>query len=64
MDKRGAREERIVKWGKEKRIHGDFAGYSRALGGKIPRAKGFPIGSSDLIEIRTPMKCADSMIAD
>ena len=24
MDKRGAREERIVKWGRKKRIHGDF----------------------------------------
>ncbi len=52
MDKRRAREERIVKWGKEKRMHGEFHRRRWLQSGVWPRVKGIPIGSSDLIEIR------------
>ena len=52
MDKRGAREERIVRCGKEKRIHGEFHRRRWLQSGVWPRAKGIPICPSDLIEIR------------
>ena len=55
MDNRGAREERIVKWGKEKRIHGEFHRRRRLQSGvrrKKTESEGLPNWPSDLIEIR------------